>query len=55
MVTIVIEHVMGVYQILVIRSMVSVQILLDANLDGNLDIQSVMRVLYMFCFYLFII
>ena len=41
MVTIVIEHVMGVYQILVIRSMVSVQILLDVNPDGSLDKLSV--------------
>jgi len=53
--TTVTNHVKGVYQMPVIRKMVSVQILLDANLDGNLDIQIVIRVLYMFCFYLFII
>jgi hypothetical protein len=41
MVTIVIYHVMDVYQIHVIVSMVSVQILLDVNLDGNLGNQSV--------------
>jgi hypothetical protein len=41
MVTIVIYHVMDVYQIHVIVSMVSVQILLDVNLDGNLGNKSV--------------
>jgi hypothetical protein len=41
MVTIVICHVMDVYQIHVIVSMVSVQILLDVNLDGNLGNPSV--------------
>jgi hypothetical protein len=41
MVTNVIYHVMDVYQIHVIVSMVSVQILLDVNLDGNLGNQSV--------------
>jgi hypothetical protein len=40
MVTIVIYHVKDVYQIHVIVSMVSVQILLDVNLDGNLGNQS---------------
>jgi hypothetical protein len=55
MVTTVANHVTGVYQMPVIRNMVSVQIRLDVNLDGNLDIQSVIRVLFMFCFYLLII
>ena len=41
MVTIVIYHVKDVYQIHVIVGMVSVQILLDVNLDGNLGNQSV--------------
>jgi hypothetical protein len=41
MVTIVVYHVMDVYQTHVIVSMVSVQILLDVNLDGNLGNQSV--------------
>ena len=41
MVTIVIYHVKDVYQIHVIVNMVSVQILLDVNLDGNLGNQSV--------------
>ena len=38
---IVIYHVTGVYQIHVIVSMVSVQIGLDVNLDGNLQNRSV--------------
>ena len=37
MVTIVIKHVTDVYLIPVIRNMVSVQIRLDANLDGSMD------------------
>ena len=41
MVTSVIYHVMDVYQKHVIVSMVSVQILLDVNLDGNLGNRSV--------------
>ena len=41
MVTSVIYHVMDVYQIHVIVSMVSVQICLDVNLDGSLDNRSV--------------
>ena len=41
MVTSVIYHVMDVYQIHVIASMVSVQICLDVNLEGNLDNRSV--------------
>jgi hypothetical protein len=41
MVTIVVYHVMDVYQTHVIVSMVSVQILLDVNLDGNLGNQNV--------------
>jgi hypothetical protein len=41
MVTTVMNHVMGVYQMPVIRNLVSVQILLDVNLDGNLVKRSV--------------
>ena len=41
MVTIVINHVTGVYLIPVTKNMVSVQIHLDVNLDGNTDRRSV--------------
>jgi len=41
MVTIVVYHVMDVYQTHVTVSMVSVQILLDVNLDDNLSNQNV--------------
>jgi hypothetical protein len=44
MVTIVINHVTGVYLIPVTKNMVSVQIHLDVNLDGNMDRQSVIYV-----------
>jgi hypothetical protein len=37
MVTIVINHVTGVYLILVPRHMVTVKINLDVNLDGSMD------------------
>jgi len=40
MVTIVIYHVMDVYQVHVIVNMVSVQMFLDVNLDGSLDNRS---------------
>jgi hypothetical protein len=41
MVTTVVNRVMGVYQMPVIRNLVSAQILLDVNLDGNLVKRSV--------------
>jgi hypothetical protein len=44
MVTIVINHVTGVYLIPVTENMVSVQIHLDVNLDGNTDRRSVIYV-----------
>jgi len=44
MVTIVINHVTGVYLIPVIRKRVSVQIQLDVSLDGNTTSQSVIYV-----------
>jgi hypothetical protein len=44
MVTIVINHVMGVYLIPVIRNMVSVQIQLDVNLDGSTAAQIAVEV-----------
>jgi hypothetical protein len=44
MVTIVMNHVMDVYLIPVIKNMVSVQIHLDVNLDGNTGRRSVIYV-----------
>jgi hypothetical protein len=44
MVTIVINHVMGVYLIPVIRNMVSVHIQLDVNLDGSTAAQIAVEV-----------
>ena len=44
MVTIVINHVMGVYLIPVIRNMVSVQIQLDVNLDSSTAAQIAVEV-----------
>jgi hypothetical protein len=44
MVTIVMNHVMDVYLIPVIKNMVSVQIHLDVNLDGNTGKRSVIYV-----------
>jgi hypothetical protein len=44
MVTIVINHVMGVYLIPVIWNMVSVQIQLDVNLDGSTAAQIAVEV-----------
>ena len=44
MATIVINHVTGVYLIPVTKNMVSVQIHLDVNLDGNTDRRSVIYV-----------
>ena len=41
MITTVMHRVMDAYQMPVIRCMVSVQILLDVNLDGSLDMRSV--------------
>jgi hypothetical protein len=44
MVTIVINHVTGVYLIPVKKNLVSVQTHLDVNLDGNMDSRSVIKV-----------
>ena len=50
--TIVMNHVMAVYQIPVIGRMVPVQILLDVNLDGSTVIKSVIKV-YIKLFYFY--
>ena len=39
--TIIMNHVMGVYQIPVVGNLVSVQVLLDVILDGRQDMRSV--------------
>jgi hypothetical protein len=44
MISIVINHVMGVYLMTVIRNMVFAQIHLDVSLDGSMDIRNVIKV-----------